>query len=225
MDEARIIAWIDGDLSPEEASEVAAAVAADPDLAARADRHRRVKARFTKAFGGIIEEAARMPAPARPAAVVSIASARAKRNAAAKAAAPPRPKRNWAVPAAVAASLAIGIAVGLQVRPMPGIGDEPRATILGEPIAGALTRQPSGADGTARIALSFHDKGGLWCRRFAATHLAGIACREGNGWRLRYVTPEAGDREVGLGSAVGAMIAGAPADAAQERAAIAAGWR
>ena len=34
MDETRIIAWIDGELSSEEAAEVEAAVAADPGLAA-----------------------------------------------------------------------------------------------------------------------------------------------------------------------------------------------
>src|ERR1700748_1779967 len=47
MDETRIIAWIDGELSAEDAAEVEAAVAADPGLAALADRHRRLRARFT----------------------------------------------------------------------------------------------------------------------------------------------------------------------------------
>lgn len=222
MDEARIIAWIDGELSPEEARVVAAAVAADPALAAHADRHRRQKARLAKAFGPLIDEAARMPA-ARAAPVVSLAAARARREAA-KPAPPAKPRRHWGVPAAVAASLIVGIAVGLQVRPMPGIADRPGALALDSGLAGALQRQPSGAAGPVRIALSFRDRSGAWCRSFAADHLAGVACRGAGGWQLRYAVPApvGGDA---LGQTIAVLAANPPADATTERRAIAAGWK
>ena len=46
VDEAAIIAWVDGELTGAEAVRVEAAVANDADWRALADRHRRMKARF-----------------------------------------------------------------------------------------------------------------------------------------------------------------------------------
>ncbi|MCW6533149.1 anti-sigma factor, partial [Sphingomonas sp. MMSM20] len=66
IDEARIIAWVDGELDDAAAARVAGAVAADPALAALAERHRRMKARFAAAFAPLADA----PAPERPAAEV-----------------------------------------------------------------------------------------------------------------------------------------------------------
>lgn len=225
MDEARIIAWIDGTLSPEEARAVAAAVAADPALAARADQHRRIKARYQKAFGGLIAEAARMPGKTRAAGeVVSLAAVRARRDAQAPAARTGLRAggRHWLLPAGIAASLLVGIATGLQVRPLPGVSDQPHAMTLDRSLSRALETAPSGAAGAVRIAQSFRDRTGHWCRSFAATDVAGIACRGQDLWRLRYAA--AGD-PAEQQRVTAAIAAGAPADAAAERAAIAAGWR
>ena len=40
MDELKFFAWLDGELPPEEADQVAAAVDADPELRGRAEAHR-----------------------------------------------------------------------------------------------------------------------------------------------------------------------------------------
>lgn len=220
MDDARLIAWIDGALPPEEARAVAAAVAADPALAAQAERHRRIRAQYRKAFGSLIEEAARMPSP-KAAKVVSLAAARARRETAAP---PPlRPRRAGLIPAIVAAGLAVGLVVGIQLRPVPGVVDQPGAVTLSGSVARALQHQPSGAAGPVRISLSFRDRAGAWCRSFAASHIAGIACRGTAGWALRYAA--AGDDDPGLVRTIGAIAAAPPVDAAAERAAIAGAWR
>jgi hypothetical protein len=247
MDDARLMAWIDGELEPAEAEAVAAAVAADPALAARADTHRRLKARISAAFGPLLEEP--VPIPARkPAPVVSLAAARAERQERARSeekARHDRTPRRWAWPGAVAACLLAGILVVHQIGgggvPVPGgqgIGDRAGALALSPQIADALDTQAAGQAGAVRVALSFKDKAGAYCRSFSAEHLGGIACRAGEGWQLRYAapssgatpSPQQGDYRMAGGDAatmqvVQTMIAGDPLDAGQERKARDAGWK
>jgi hypothetical protein len=233
MDETRIIAWIDGELSAEDAAEVEAAVAADPGLAALADRHRRIRARFTAAFAPLLDDPVPLPRR-RPARVVSLAAAREER---AQAAPKPAPRwRSWAWPGAVAASLLVGVLAGHQRAPAglsTGISDRSGALALSAPVAQALDRQTSGELGTINVALSFKDHDGQFCRGFVAQYIGGVACKAPGGWQLRYAAPvdaERGDyRMAGSDPAaakvVAAMIAGDALDAAGEKKAIAAGWR
>lgn len=229
MDEARIIAWIDGELDGEAAAEVAAAVAADPALAAQAEVHRRLKARFAAAFDPIATVPAPAPRSERPAApVVSLAAVRAARVA-------ETPKRkSWAVPGAIAASLLIGVLVGHQWLPGGGgIADRAGTLALSPSISHALDGQLAGEVGAVRVAVSFRDHQGDYCRSFAGEHLAGVACRAGSGWQLRYAAPGLPQRaeyrmagaDGGTAEAIAAMIEGDPLDAAQERDARNAGWR
>lgn len=228
MDETRIIAWIDGELPPEEAAEVAAAVAADPDLAALADRHRRIRARFEAAFTPLLGDPVPLPRR-RPARIVSLAAEREERAADIK----PQPRwRNWAWPGAVAASLLIGVLIGHGAGPA-GVADRADALALSAPVAQALDRQTSGDLGTVNVALSFKDHDGRFCRSFVAQYIGGVACKADGGWQLRYAAPidaQHGDyRMAGSDPAsakvIATMIAGEPLDAAGERKAIAAGWR
>lgn len=228
MDETRIIAWIDGELPPEEAAEVEAAVAADPDLAALADRHRRIRARFAAAFAPLLDDPVPLP-KRRPAQVVSLAAVREQRVAEAK----PQPRwRNWAWPGAVAASLLVGVIAGHGAGPA-GVGDQANALALSAPVARALDRQTSGALNTVTVALSFKDHDGHFCRSFVAQYIGGVACKAEGGWQLRYAAPvdaQHGDyRMAGSDPAsakvISTMIAGDPLDAAGESKAIAAGWR
>lgn len=182
IDEATLIAWVDGELGEAEAARVAQATAADPELAALADRHHRMKARFAATFGLIAEQSVKNPMPAS---VISLAAVRAEREA--KAAIPPQ--RWWSVGGAIAASLLIGILVGHGVRRPAGVGDRPDALALSTPIAQALDGQLSGDAGAVRVALSFRDRGGQYCRSFSGQNLSGVACRDGGGWRLRYASP------------------------------------
>ena len=221
IDEARVIAWIDGELPPEDSALVERAVAADAALGAIADRHRAMKARFAAAFGPIAEQPVALPHSAE---VIPIAAARGWR-------ARPAPVRRWWVPGAIAASLVAGLAIGQFQRPA-GVADRADALALSAPLSHALDRQLSGEAGPVRIALSFRAQDGAYCRSFAATHLTGVACRTGEGWRLRYAAaggaPRSDYRMAGNdpveASAIAAMIAGEPFDAAAERQARAKGW-
>ncbi|HWI86385.1 MAG TPA: hypothetical protein VNT42_08700 [Sphingomonas sp.] len=227
IDEAKVIAWLDGELDAAEAARVARAVADDPSLREAADAHRAIKTRFDAAFGPIAEEPAAMPV-LRGASVISLASVRSAREATAA-----RPERRWIVPGAIAASLMAGFLIGHGDAAQRGVGDRRDAVALAEPLSRAFDQQLAGEMGPVRIALSFRDQGGSYCRSFTGTHIAGVACRDAEGWQLRYAAPgsaSSGDYRMAGGDAargdvIGAMIAGAPLDAAAERKARAAGWR
>ena len=228
MDDARLIAWIDGELEPAEAEAVAAAVAANPALAAKAEAHRRLKARIVAAFGPLLEEPVRLP-DHKPAPVLWLASARAE---AAKTRPTPGSSR-WAWPVALAASLVLGLLVGHQLPGSGGIGDRPGALSLSPEIASALDTQAAGQGGPVHVALSFQDRAGAYCRSFTAAHVGGVACHEGDGWRLRYASPAAlrqgayrmaGDDAATM-QVIETMIAGKPLDAAEEQKARAAQWK
>ena len=182
IDEAMLIAWVDGELGEAEAAQVAQATVANPELAALADRHRRMRARFAAAFDPIAAPSVANPTPAP---VISLAAVRADRKA--KTA---RPQQHWwGVSGAIAASLLIGLLVGHGVRGPAGVTDKPDALALSTPIARALDGQLSGDAGAVRVALSFRDRGGHYCRSFSGQHLSGVACYDGSDWQLRYASP------------------------------------
>jgi hypothetical protein len=222
IDETRIIAWIDGELPADEAAQVAALVAADPTLAALADRHRRLRARFATAFAPLAEP---KPVPK----VISLAAVRAAKQSDA---ATPRRAQRWAWPGAIAASLLLGLLIG-QHQVATGIGDRQNALALDRSIAAALDTQASGNAGAVRIALSFRNKQGDYCRGFSASHLSGIACRVQQGWTLRYGGQGEGatsDYRMATGNApmmaaVGAMIDGEALDRDGEAMLLKKGWR
>lgn len=224
IDEATVIAWVDGELPADEAARVSAAIAADPALASLAAAHRAMKARFTAAFGPIADEPVALP---QPPPVISLAAVRAARQAEAP------PSRRWALPGAIAASLVVGVLMGHGILGPTGVRDRADGLALSTPIAQALDEQLAGEKGTVRIALSFRDHQGEYCRSFAATHLAGVACRDAGGWRLRYAAPAAtaqGDyRMAGTDAAqadvIATMIAGDPLDTAEEQKSRAEKWR
>ena len=226
IDEATIIAWVDGELGDAEAAQVASAAAADPALMALAERHQAMTARFAAAFAPILDEPAVLP---KSAAVVSLAAVRAERKA--RETKPAR--RWWEIGGAIAASLLVGVIVGHGAGGTSGVADQPGALTLSQPIARALDGQLSGDSGAVRVALSFKDQGGAYCRSFDARNLSGIACRRGNGWQLRYAAPSATqntDYRMAGGDAaraevVSAIISGAPFDRAGETAARKVGWQ
>jgi hypothetical protein len=230
IDEAVIIAWVDGELDDVEAARVAQAVEADPELSALADRHRQMKTRFAAAFDPITETTVAMPAvPTAP--VISLAAVRAERETTASAA--KLPQRWWGVGSAVAASLVVGVLVGHGMGGPAGVIDKPDALALSSPIARALDDQLSGDGGAVRVALSFQDRDGRYCRSFSGQNFSGIACRDRAKWQLRYVAPASAQRtdyrmaggDTAQADVVSAMIAGNPLDRSGEEAARKAGWR
>ena len=226
-------AWLDGELEPSEAARVAAEVEADPELAAKAERHRALQARLTQAFGVVAD--ARVPeqlsAAAQPAEAEVIDFAAAKGSRATRWRAVPQ----WA---ALAATLAVGVFVGTMV---PQRRDAPVAVEGGQLYAAsaldrALDAQLASApSGPVRIGLTFRDRSGAICRTFTEPAQSGLACRSGDRWQLRglFAAPEgqggnyrmAAGMDPGLAALVDTTMAGEPFDGAREKAARDTGWR
>jgi hypothetical protein len=241
VDDDRIAALVDGELPSAEIAAIEAAAAADPALAARIERARALRAAVASAFADSLSD----PPPARlletirgGAEVVDLNEVRARR-----AAAPLAPTAaRWG---AIAASLALAFVAGriLAPPPAPAITSGPGGLIANGALAGGLERQlaqAQSADAPVRIGVSFRATDGRYCRTFAlrqAQPIAGLACRDADGWRVRMATqsaplaPSAGYRTAGADfpapvlEAMDQMIAGAPLDAAAEARARAQGWR
>ena len=132
----------------------------------------------------------------------------------------------------LAACLLVGLAMGWLAAPAPttlsGADDAP--PIAAGPLAKALNAEASGvAEGPVRIALTFKTPSGVYCRAFQAagrTPLAGVACREDT-WRVRAVVPDKAGSPLPAAvlTAVDAMSAGPPLDAAAEAKARTDGWK
>jgi anti-sigma factor RsiW len=221
-----LAAFADGELEPARQAEVAAAVAADPALAAQLEAHRALRERLGAHFAPVLEAPVpdRLTALLRPEPpVIDFGAARDKRERARS-----LPRWTWFAGPALAASLALAVF-------MPRGGDDGYAS--GE-LAAALDGQlvaAQSADAPTRILLSFRDEEGAYCRAFAGAAQSGIACRDEAGWRLRHegegIAGQDGDYRM-AGATAGAvleraqaMAAGPALDAAQEQAAKARGWR
>jgi hypothetical protein len=221
-------AWIDGELDEPQASLMAARVAADPKLAASAEQHRALSARLSKAFAPI----AAAPAPRRlaeaaslKAEVIDIAAVRERR-------------RRWSVTGlAAAASLALGLAIGV-TRPGDGRGSfvsKGDQLAASGSLSDALDRQlaSAGEQGGIRIGVSFKDQSGRFCRSFTAAAQSGLACRAGDTWAIEgLVAGRSGSVDYrmasgvspALGGLIDSRIAGEPLDRASETKAIQQDW-
>jgi anti-sigma factor RsiW len=239
-DDELLMAYADGELEPERAATVEEAMTADPEVARRVEAFREDRRRLGAAFAPVADEAvpdrliAAILAPGRSG-VADLGAERAKR----------RPGGSWAWPQglAMAACLAGGLAIGLgyhRLDPRPLVEVEPGLVASG-PLAGALDRQLGGSEtaGPVRVGLSFRAMDGRYCRTFvasAAAPVAGLACREDDGWRIRMAmtAPAAPQGDYRLAAAdvpapvlqaVEGLIDGAPLDAVGEAAASKSGWR
>ena len=242
IDDARLIAYVDGELDARGRAEVEAALAADPLLAARLARHRELKIRLARTFDPVaLEEVperlrAAAGASSGPDNIVRLADRRT----------PPKVKTvrpfKWPAWSPIAASLAVGVISGyalshqsagpLSARPDGGLAAQ------GD-LAKALDRDPSGEAGPIRVGLSFRTASS-YCRAFQmdARRLAGVACKEGPDWVARMTTvttPVAGPQPAyrtaassmppAVLTAVGQMMVGQSLDRAGEDRARAKGWR
>jgi anti-sigma factor RsiW len=242
-----VFAFVDGELPPEAMARIEAAMATDPQLALRVETQRALRRLLSGPHGVAFASASALPdapapqAPPKVAEVIAFPGAQAK----AKPKPKPKPRPPKASPStdglgrmswiAMTACLAVGLVVGRFAAPSPptlnGVDDvQPLAA---GPLAQALNTLASGqAAGPVRIALSFQDASGRYCRAFQASGgpapTAGVACREPAGWRVRAVSPAeppGGGTPASVMAAVNTMMAGQPLDAAGEARAKAAGWK
>jgi hypothetical protein len=228
IDTATLLAFLDGELDADEARRVEAALAADPDLRARHEEQRRLREQLSRHYGAVTEE----PVPPAMRAlldpgVVDLAAERRRR----------RPR--WlAAGAALAASLVLGIGIG---RLLPADGNVSIADgglvargALAETLDSQLASAQPG-DAAIRIGVSFARADGNLCRTFQSAEFGGLACREGDAWRLMMTARGSGGvagdyRQAGADSplvlqAAQDMMSGEPFDAAAERRARDSGWR
>lgn len=236
VNDETFFAWLDGELDADEAGRVEAEVAADPRLSAMAAEHRAMQSTLKGAFDQLVEAplpehlvaAVRAPQQAE---VIDFATARKVRQA-----------RSWpSVPqwTAMAATLALGVLIGTmapQARQLSPVqvqgGKIYAAASLNDALSTDLASAPRG---DVHIGVTFRDQSGAVCRSFTDPSSSGLACREGNGWRLRglFAAPEgqggdyrmAAGMDPNLAALVDSTMAGEPFDASQEKTARDKGWR
>ena len=231
IDEAMLIALVDGELDEVTRRRVERAVADDPALATRLAAHRQLRDRLARHYAPIADD----PVPPHMRALL-------ERSATVMPLARPAARwRNWAMGGAIAASLVLGLGLGRLTGGQDGpVGIEDGVMVAQGPLADALDTQLASASGNAaiRIGLTFQRKGGGWCRSFDGA-VAGVACREGQRWQVQQALPGAGP-DAGQGgtayrqasssdarvmATIDALADGAPVDAAGEIRARQSGWR
>lgn len=210
IDEHELQAWVDGELAPADAERVAAAVAADPGLARRAEHERRLRRQLRAEFDAVLDEPVppHLLAMLRTGAPMRTGSGRDDADGSSDTSPdlPPavpvdrvvpmrprveRPARRWSAPVyALAASLAV-LAAALWLRPAGGpVRLEGDALVARGELADALDTGLAGApraDARLAIGVTFRDTQGRVCRSFvqhAEPALAGLACREAGRWTL-----------------------------------------
>ena len=228
-----LMAYVDGELSTEDAALVDAAVAVDPALAERLAGHQSLAGGLRGAFADIADEPVpeRLTALLRSAKVVGLDSARARRQT-----------PLWGQWGAMAAGIAAGLVVGLTLPhgPAPLVGSDMKAH--GQ-LASALNTQLASAPAKGalvKVGFSFRSNSNTYCRTFTVTKgegPAGVACREGDAWTVRMAvahTPTAAggdyrtadsDTPPDVLAAAQALMQGDPLDADGEAAAKAKGWK
>ena len=218
-----VTAYVDGELDASARAEFETRLKADPALQGQVERAQRLRALLQSSYAPVMEE----PVPQRlkdallRPKVESLDAARARR----------RWTPTWAQLGGMAASVVLGLLIGQQIQPA---GNSLQAQ--GD-LAQALNSKLSGEKlGSVSLGLSFAAKGGAYCRSFAMDGSAGLACREGEGWRVKQLMPAkaqapteyrtaASSLPPALLAAVDEMREGDVLDAKQEASAREKGWR
>ncbi len=228
FDPATIAAFVDGELDDLTARRIERDAENDPALAAEIARHRALQTQLQAHYAPVIDEAVPERLRALLATSTKVDASLAVRREAKRVRFAPV---HWG---AIAASLALGLALGLRPWMPPASVTEANGTIIAAgPLADALNRQLASSQSTnaaVRIGLSFEDKAGRYCRSFESKSLNGIGCRGDGGWHLeRTIQGQTGTdyRQASSGelaAAAAAMMTGDPLDAAAERQARDKGW-
>ena len=229
-DEEKFFAWLDGELAPADAAEFDLRVANDPALAKMAEEHRSLRRDLERAFDPIIGSPIppRLSAPLRTADnVINFPTGKRNRTMS--------PLSQWG---AIAASLAIGLVIGVGVpsRTTSPVRIDASGLHAAETLNRALDTQLASAPSSdVRIGITFRDHSGSICRTFTEASATGLACRSGNGWNVKglFAAPEgqeggyrmASGMDPNLAQMVGTAMSGEPLDAGAEQAAKSRNWR
>jgi len=221
IDPELLMAYADGELDPLTAKRVERAIAGDPALMTEVERHRALRLRVAGSFVPIAEE----PVPDHLTALL-------KGNVVAMPSRPLTIVNRWM---SMAACLVLGVTLGLVVKREP-VTARDNGLYASAQLADALDTQSSGTPGAVRIAVSFRDRQGNYCRVFSSRAADGIACRDQRGWSLRRAQSgsaphakgnyaQAASTDPDLMSSAQDMMVGQPLDPAGEQTARAVRWR
>ncbi len=237
-----LMAYADGELEVPERARVAAAVAADPELARRVAAHRALRSTLAASYSKVLDE----PVPDRLASLVRAASTQSNSGQVLpfrRKAVPPRPWLQWG---SLAASFVLGALLwqfGSRQYLAGPVVDHNGELVAAGVLARALSSQLAAERAPSlpvQIGVSFLSKGGDYCRTFqlrGATAVAGLACQRDAQWKLEVLTHAPGTaaspqyRQAASAlppavlQAVSDSIAGAALDAAAEGQARAKAWR
>ena len=237
----RLMAYVDRELDPAATAEIDAAIARDPELAARVEHQRKLRAAVHAAFEPILQE----PMPKR---LLDAASG----NAPASSAWRTSRRWTWFEWSVMAASVVLGVLIGGafigDMRRAPAI--DPNTEMVAERghvvargrLALALSEQLASTqkpDASVRIGFTFLSKGGEYCRTFTLEKgaAAGLACSGAGEWRIPVIahadrTGASGDYRTAAVQlppavlrAVDERMQGSSLDAEAERAAQQRGWK
>lgn len=235
----QLSAYLDGELSPGEMKEIAAAIDGDDSLRARAEALAAPDAILKRAYSAIDE------AP-MPAAVTALLAAPADNVVPLrKKAAPTR----WTMPLAASLALGAGVALGLFIASPTRMAPTGGVMLAGaispaDSLSLALDATPSGESvaisgaRTASMVLTFKSGDGAYCREFtlagAEDAARAIACREDGRWSVKIAAAEAKDSggyataasdvSAAFDAGAEALGAGKPLDRAREDALLQSGW-
>lgn len=239
IDDLTLMAFVDGELTPDRRAEVEAALAADPALRARADAFRQVRTAARAAFPIA-------PDP-RDSALASLIAGAGRPGDASTA----ERSRRWiggmSLPqaatwgAVATACFVAGLGFGLFGQTdSEGFALDRRGAIADPGLVKVLDQRAAaeGSDAQGRaVGLTFRAADGRWCRSFRSGEdgVAGLACRQDGGWRAEAFAPLAAtggevrtassDTPPAVLAAVDALIGGDTLDAAAEADAIRSRWR
>ena len=230
-DDEEFFAWLDGELDGDSAARVEARVASDPELAARAERHRKLASSVQAAFTPLLDEAS-APPKFQSAEVVNFGARDNRRER----------RQAWlGAPqwAAMAATLALGLFAGSMIGGPSGslVTVQDGRLMAGASLDRSLDSQlaSAGVSGPIRVGLTFRNRQGGICRSFDGPVGSGLACRNGEDWQVEglFASPErsSGDYRMATGqdprlaALIDEAIVGEPFDATQEKAAKDRGWR
>ena len=240
VDDDKLMAFADGELSGEEREEVARVLAERPDLRLRVEEQRRLRETLRSHYGPVATE----EVPDRLLALLGAERVEAEHGATVMPLSAARERRKaWRFPAlrnvaAMAATFAIGIVAGqasLDGQQGPLASQNGMLVAQGD-LRDALETQLASAPpvhAEHRIGVTFADQQGQYCRTFEGSDVSGLACRANGDWSV--VVAEGGTGTAGspeyrqagsstIMEAAQARMADAPLDAEAERALVTAGW-
>ncbi len=237
-----LMAYVDGELDEQARGEVEAAMRSNPDLAARVSRQQALRTRVHLAFAKVLDERV----PDRLVAAARGPATRTRDGKVVPSRRPPPRRWSWPEWVSMAASLGAGAILTFMILrhsdPVPVTSRDGQLfanATLAQALSSQLASTPQSSP--VRIGVSFRDKSGAYCRTFAvsgASALAGLACHEGDGWRVDILAqahsdgsgtaaqyrPAASSMPAPVLQSVQERIAGDPLDAQAEAAARDHGW-